>query len=414
MQADASAGLSPPSLDARVTYLTREFNKLGDGVGATFDNVSMEIRCLKESAMNTAAALETLAVQIAALTAGQRNVPASGTSGPSKDVDKADPARSRSSPRRGRERGRSRSTSGDRDQWRWERSWSRDRAYRSRSPTRRRRSKSPPQQHFLSPIEPKFPCPKMFSGDFSLCRGFLGQCELFFRHQPTRYAAEETRVALVVSLLAGRALKWAMAAVTSNQRLSSHYDEFLREFRLVFEHPEDGRDSASRLHELRQGTRSVADYTVEFRILAADSSWDELALQSAYRRGLSDAIKDTIIQKKPPSLNALILLALQVDDRVQERRRERARSSAAHRSTTSKNSRVVYKRSSVEEPRSSSSSSRQPASDDEDMQLAGGKNKRLTATERDRRMRSHQCLYCGANDHYIRTCSLRPKDGAHL
>ena len=31
--------------------------------------------------------------------------------------------------------------------------------------------------------EPKFPCPKTYEGDFSLCRGFIGQCELFFRHQ---------------------------------------------------------------------------------------------------------------------------------------------------------------------------------------------------------------------------------------
>ena len=55
--------------------------------------------------------------------------------------------------------------------------------------------------------EPKFPCPKTYEGDFSLCRGFLGQCELFFRHQPIRYRSQETRIALVMSLLSGRALK---------------------------------------------------------------------------------------------------------------------------------------------------------------------------------------------------------------
>merc|ERR1712055_1028288 len=103
------------------------------------------------------------------------------------------------------------------------------------------------------------------------------------------------------------------------------------EFQLVFNHPEDGRNAAARLHDLRQGTRSVADFTVEFRTLAAESGWDELALQSAYRRGLSDAIKDTIVQKKPPSLNALILLSLQVDERIQERKRERARNSTSQR-----------------------------------------------------------------------------------
>ena len=179
----------------------------------------------------------------------------------------------------------------------------------------------------------------------------------------------------------------------------------------MFDHPEDGHDPASRLHDLRQGSRSVADYTVEFRILAAESSWGELALQSAYRRGLCETIKDLIIQKKPPTLNALIFLALQVDDRVQERKRERARSGATHRSTTSRNSRVVYKLTSAEDPRSPSYSPQQPVSDDEDMQT-GVERKRLTTAERDRRMESRQCLYCGDGNHYIRTCPRRPKDRA--
>ena len=175
--------------------------------------------------------------------------------------------------------------------------------------------------------EPKFPCPKTYEGDFSLCKGFLGQCELFFRHQPTRYRSQETRIALVMSLLSGRALQWAIAAVGRNSRLATNYEAFIQEFRLVFEHPVDGTDAASRLHGIRQGTRSVADYTVEFRILAAESGWGDVALLSAYRRGLSETIKDLILQKRPPTLDALIALALQVDDRLRERNLERARRS---------------------------------------------------------------------------------------
>ena len=371
-QANAGASLPPPSLDARLTYQAREIIGLKDGLGVAFDNVSSEIRGLKDSALNTASAVESLAAQIAALTAGPRVAPASGTSRPIEEVDDADPAGSNVY-----------FTSGSFP-----------------------RAALPIDPRF----EPKFPCPKTFSGEFSMCRGFLGQCELFFRHQPARYAAEETRVALVVSLLAGRALKWAMATVANNPRLSSHYDEFLHEFQLVFDHPEDGRNAASRLHDLRQGTRSVADYTVEFRILAAESFWDELALQSAYRRGLSDAIKDTIVQKKPPSLNALILLALQVDDRVQERKRERARNSASHRTTTPKTSDVTYQWGPAERPRSSFPN--QPASDEDDMEVGPRRFKRLTRAQRNGRLAAHQCLYCGASDHYIHSCSRRPKDRA--
>ena len=360
---------SPPSLDARLAYQAREIIGIKDGLGLAFDNMSTRIQGLQDSASTTAAAVESLAAVVADLTTRSRVTPASRTNQPDDDIDDADPAGSR--------------------------------------------------VYFACPaplaavpvdarLEPKFPCPKPFSGEFSMCRGFLGQCELFFRHQPARYAAEETRVALVVSLLAGRALQWAMATVANNSRLSTHYDEFLQEFQLVFDHPEDGRNAAARLHDLRQGTRTVADYTVEFRTLAAESGWDELALQSAYRRGLSDAIKDTIIQKKPPSLNALILLSLQVDERIQERKRERARNSTSQRTTAPKSSEVTYRWGPAEKPRDSSSVQ---TATDEEMDVTQ-RSKRLTRTQRDGRMAAHQCLYCGSGDHYVQSCPRRPKDRA--
>ena len=136
--------------------------------------------------------------------------------------------------------------------------------------------------------EPTLSSPSAYAGVFDLCRGYLGQCEILFRHQPSRFRTDGARVALIMSTLTGRALDWAIAAVRQNPRLSNHLSEFLEEFRRVFDHPTQGSDAAGRLHTLSQDTRSVADYTLEFRTLAADSGWDDAALRSAYRRGLSD------------------------------------------------------------------------------------------------------------------------------
>ena len=127
-----------------------------------------------------------------------------------------------------------------------------------------------------------------------------------------------------MSTLTGRALDWAIAAVRQNPRLSNHLSEFLEEFRRVFDHPTQGSDAAGRLHTLSQETRSVADYTLEFRTLAADSGWDDAALRSAYRRGLSDELKDLLVRDQPNSLNELATLAHRLDDRLRERRLERA------------------------------------------------------------------------------------------
>lgn len=259
---------------------------------------------------------------------------------------------------------------------------------------------------FRSPMcEPNLPTPKAFEGELSLCRGFLAQCELIFRHQPSRYSSSEARVAFIISLLSGRALHWAVASLEKDSFLSSRYDLFVKEFRLVFDHPSDGADSASKLLTISQGARSVADYAVEFRILAAESRWDDAALMCAFRRGLNDSIKDLIIRDQPECFASLVQLTLQVDDRLRERRAERSRrpTPSVHSSPSARSPTVQ----SRVQPRSQNPSRPSP---DEPMQIG---RSRLSPDVRSLRLRNHWCLYCGAEDHHIKDCSVRPKETAH-
>ena len=192
---------------------------------------------------------------------------------------------------------------------------------------------TPPDQSLDPRWEPTLSAPNAYAGGFDLCRGYLGQCELLFCHQPFRFRTDSARDALIMSTLTGRALDWAIAAVRQNPRLSNNLAEFLEEFRRVFDHPTQGSDAAGRLHTLCQGTRSVADYTLEFRTLAADSGWDDAALRSAYRRGLSEELKDLLVRDQPTSLNDLATLAHRLDDRLRERRLERAQLISGQTST---------------------------------------------------------------------------------
>ncbi|XP_061822144.1 uncharacterized protein [Nerophis lumbriciformis] len=131
-----------------------------------------------------------------------------------------------------------------------------------------------------SSCKPKIASPRAFEGDFELCRSFLVQCNMVFRHQPFRFTSDGAKIAFIFSLLTGRALQWATAAVDHNHGLSTNFATFLSEFQAVFDHPANGGDVASRLHSLQQGSHSVAGYTLEFRTLAADSGWDNKALLS--------------------------------------------------------------------------------------------------------------------------------------
>ena len=252
--------------------------------------------------------------------------------------------------------------------------------------------------------EPNLPSPRVFEGDLSQCCGFVTQCELVFRHNPSRFYLDDAHVAFIVSLLSGRALDWAVATLNSDAGFSSDYGRFISEFRLVFDHPPDGTDSASRLHSICQGTRSVAEFAVEFRILAARSKWGDEALKSAFRRGLNDVIKDLILRDRPGSLAELISLALKVDDRLRERRIEK---NSKQPPGVPKIPRLFPSRDSAACPIPPASLGAAPAPVGEHEPM------RLTQAAREHRMQNRLCLYCGKSGHFIQACEVRPKDQAH-
>ncbi|KAK2912286.1 hypothetical protein Q8A73_006399 [Channa argus] len=166
---------------------------------------------------------------------------------------------------------------------------------------------APPPQPPTAPAvrESYVPPPEPFSGDLDKCRGFLLQCHLVFAQQPQTYASDAAKVAYVVRLLRGRALEWAEAKLGSSFLIPFH--TFVEELRKIFDHPARSKNAADRLLSLRQGFRSVVDFSVEFRVLATEAQWDDAALRTVFRHGLSDPVKDELTHRDPPdSLDELI------------------------------------------------------------------------------------------------------------
>ncbi|KAK2885165.1 hypothetical protein Q8A73_021639 [Channa argus] len=181
---------------------------------------------------------------------------------------------------------------------------------------------APPPQPPTAPAvrESYVPPPEPFSGDLDKCRGFLLQCRLVFAQQPQTYASDAAK-----------------------------------------------------------GFRSVADFSVEFRVLATEAQWDDAALQTVFRHGLSDPVKDELTNRDPPdSLDELIELAIRLDNRIRERRRERGQIPAS----VPQGLRTPPLKSLVSPVSSASASSELPA---EPMELARA---RLSPTERQRRLQA--------------------------
>ena len=225
-----------------------------------------------------------------------------------------------------------------------------------------------------------------------------------------RFRLDRAKVDLIISSLSDRALDWAMATTRNNPQLMSDLPLFLNEFHATVDHPSGGADSAGWLHSITQGSRNAAEYTLEFRTLAADSGWGDVVLRSAYRRGLLEDIKDLIVRDQPPTLQDLITLVLLMDDRLRERRRERAqrlgnppRSSGTR--ATGPDITTRSSRSTPPLPQSHNVPTRPPGKTSL-CSWAGCASPRKSV--------SSGSAYTAGIIHLIQGCPVRPKDSAHL
>ncbi|KAK3516192.1 hypothetical protein QTP70_005691 [Hemibagrus guttatus] len=83
---------------------------------------------------------------------------------------------------------------------------------------------------------PRLALPEKFDGSADRCRGFLRQCEVFFSHQPGMYREDGTKCAFLLSLLTGKALKWASAVWDADPLIRVSYSHFEEGIHEVFEH----------------------------------------------------------------------------------------------------------------------------------------------------------------------------------
>lgn len=73
------------------------------------------------------------------------------------------------------------------------------------------------------------------------------------------------------------------------------------------------------MYTLKQGKKSVADFSVDFWILAEETGWKENALRGAFLNYLNDNIKRELATKElPKTLSALINMCIRLDDHMRE------------------------------------------------------------------------------------------------
>lgn len=249
---------------------------------------------------------------------------------------------------------------------------------------------TPATGHSSVTPEPRINNPPIYSGEPTVCRAFIIQCEVIFSLQPLTYASDSAKVAFVISLLAGRAREWATSVWAAKAACCMEFSSFKAEFVKIFDRSALGKEASRLLAALRQGRRSVADFAIEFRTLAASSEWNDTALAARFTEGLEDEIRDEMYAHDlPEHLDELVDLAVRLDNRRDLRRRARASTSLSlldSVSAFSVSDTPVH--SSAPEP----------------MQLG---RYRLSAEEKQKRLSKGLCLYCGRPGHFASSCPTK-------
>ncbi|KAL0168962.1 hypothetical protein M9458_037184, partial [Cirrhinus mrigala] len=211
---------------------------------------------------------------------------------------------------------------------------------------------------------PRLAFPEKFDGTAAKCKGFLLQCSLFVNQQPHLYPTDEGKISFVCSLLTGRALDWATAVWRLDRPTFPSFAAFLQEFKGVGDH---GTSSGP---AVRGGLCSNFPN-------ARGAKWLE-------RKGLNPDLQlELACRDEDLTLHQYIDLSIRVDNVM------RARRTSILASLTPSSPLSAAPLEAPAEP----------------MQLGATK---LSLEERERRLRSHLCLYCGQAGHIRANCPTRP------
>lgn len=150
--------------------------------------------------------------------------------------------------------------------------------------------------------------------------------DAMFWQLPQVFCSDRVKTAYFIQLLRDRVLTWAQAQLQASHKIT--YADFLSKFMAVFNKGLSAEDAGHRLLNLKQGKCSMANFSSNFWTLAAQAKWEPEVLRTTLLNNINNELKDELMMRELPfSLEAIMTLCIQVDDRLQARWSTRKHSS---------------------------------------------------------------------------------------
>lgn len=279
--------------------------------------------------------------------------------------------------------------------------------------------------------------PDKFSGEKRhMLEVFLNQCVANFIAKRELYRTDRNRIIFAGSYFTGRANTWFGGYLPDlDNDVPEHtflrtWAAFREELIIHFGVMDPRANALVQINLIKHSeNQRVTDYKLEFDELAKHLHWNDEALADKFFLGLHKRIKDIFGQRsarRPTGLSELAALAIRIDenywlynrttnksdnkpggsDSADKSKSNRSGSGQSSHTTGSTNARSSNTSGSRKSKSNKSSSNKSSKPDLSDKLTSGG---RLTAEERERRVKENLCMYCGGRGHQAKEC----KKAAH-
>ncbi|OMJ20858.1 Retrotransposon-derived protein PEG10 [Smittium culicis] len=244
----------------------------------------------------------------------------------------------------------------------------------------------------------KLPDPQKFDGTPQNFLAFTSSIQLYFWTKSDSFTLDKDKIIFPGTHLLGSAMIWFTSIVQDNDPCLQSYETLMVQFRRNFSDPNVAINARGMLRKCRQGSRTVIEYVSEFRTLARDSGYDQLALVDQFLRGLNDNVMSYLmVAEILDRLEDCIDSALLVDNRLSNR-------------NIFLRDRPVYKNQNPfgdKFPRRPHNTNHNPFMKPEAPvpmeidSIAPRPRGPLTAEEKTRRFENGLCMYCGEPGHIV-------------
>jgi hypothetical protein len=266
--------------------------------------------------------------------------------------------------------------------------------------------------------------PEYFSGEPSKFLNFKAQLQLKFNGDPANYHSDSQKINTAASFLRGNAFNSVRHLIEDPDYIRNRsYSEFMQHIQNAYADTDMVKTADRTIRTLKQGKNTVPVYYATFTECMALLGWDEKAQMSQFRAGLSGEVKDMMMHRPDPdSLNKLVSLAIECDNKWRSRVSER--STETYRPVTTiaipgakgwKDFRPQGRQSQViPSPANPPAPGAKPAGPSTaygqhpgpmDLSVA----RTLTPEIRQHRRANNLCMYCGGTGHFAASCPNKKK-----